>query len=576
MKNNDKKPTNSRGRNNKPRNCKPKDNRGRKESGYQGTDYEPKTNDPGFYFNDAQILKDAASIPFAAVAGLPWTITQDSIYGMKVGGDSFVVPGFMVQYIRPSLPVTYKTSDPVNTAFAREFAFLRYTISASLPYETPDLAMLTLAMGDIYAYINWMQRIYGLSFMYTQQNRYLPKTLIQAQGIDPDTIDLAKFRYGINLLINKAASLAVPAKVKYFARRASIFANIYTGGTSLKDQLYIYAPAGFWMYGEGEEAPGNLPGLVYKPWLDELNPLNSPKTYQDALDYGTEMLDRVLSSQSIGIMTSNILRAYGDAGVIKLATLPENYLLNITFDIGVLEQMRNADVLPYSFVQQVDATTAKMNSNNMNWSVYQVVNNTGNPATSIQFAPGVEQAQDTDADKATWSQFEVFGSVSRILTTTTQYTGPELVVESSRLMQYLVYNPSIPTTSDGIWVAYTGSESVTSCMLFTNEVTSGNELVLRAYFAGSVTMRETEQAATIEPVTYADIRRECVASSFRFRPGEWYAWYTNVGANFMQVNSLNYMGDIDNYAIIDITELRQLNEMAAMSLFEVPGVAKAY
>lgn len=173
------------------------------------------SNDPAWYASDPNLAKDAASIPFSWASGTESDITGGSSVVMATSRSrlKFTAPGVLVQYLTSSLGETESPASPINIASTAVYSYVRHANSGSSNYDSPDLMLYILAMGDILAMTNFCIRAYGVASLYSSRNRYLPDGLLRAMCIDPVDMrqNLAQYRYGLNLLMNKASSLAVPS-----------------------------------------------------------------------------------------------------------------------------------------------------------------------------------------------------------------------------------------------------------------------------------------------------------------------------------------------------------------------------
>lgn len=329
--------------------------------------YDTKgSNDPAWYSTDPSLLRDAASIPFSWSVGTPiamnYAYPSGTAAEQEFTDDNLVIPGLCVLDLIPTVGYAEDQSSPINVASTALYSFVRHANSGHANYDSPDLMVYCIAMANVYAYINFLQRIYGCGLMYDQRNRYLPEALVAAQDVNFDDLvgNLAQMRYGINMIIAKAASLAVPSSITYFNRQAFIYANIYCEGTSTKDQMYMYNPFGFLVFNE-YEVVGGASGLTFKKFADP----TTKYRVSDLIKFGNQMLQPILDSEDLNIMSGDILKAYGDGGIIKLAPLGLDYNLLPTFNIGVLEQMHNATITHISVKLPGGGTTTPTNNTAM-------------------------------------------------------------------------------------------------------------------------------------------------------------------------------------------------------------------
>lgn len=597
----------------KPSNTKSRSTRGEKElrdtysRTEEGKQTKRYTNDPSWYSKSPELLRDSASVPFNFAAGLP--VNYQNIDAAKFAGATntgkitsnkiYRSPGIMALYLRPSLPITREASDPVNQAFVSAVSYLKHTVSATLPYTSSDLCMMLIGMGQIYSYLNFLQRTYALAMKYSIENRYLPYTALVASGVNPSNVvtNLADFRYGINLLISKASALCVPSNVAYFFRMAMIYSNIYIEGTSSKDQMYMYAPAGFWYYAEGDDSvlESGASSLQYVPFIDQtvfdqfmessstFGPEMTLRSVDSLLQYGEDMINRLLGSEDIALMSAQIMRAYGSNGVLKLAMIPEYIPIEPVFDIGILEQIHNASVFtnfklkkyPYG----IDQSLIRENKST-GWDVLQKITN--GPLDHIMFTPLLTDDGETTKGWETSAMYAYMSDNAKILTTTTSDTSPSLIMESSRLMSFVgAYSDESIAGSNTV---ITGSELCVGCLMWTYPsigLNSGTLYINGWQSIGSFLICGNLIAADGEDTNrsfsecmsyvYKTLHKIQYTTKFRFAPlMYWNAWWENASGQ-TRTETSNYMiiGNIDNYTLITAQNLWNLNQTAVLSMLDI-------
>lgn len=611
---NNSKPTRKPNRNNKVRSTGERELKDSYSNTDEGKQTKKYTNDPSWYSKSPELLRDSASVPFNYAAGLP--VNYSNIDAAKFAGatntgklttdKTYRSPGIMTFYLRPSLPITSEASDPVNQAFVSAVSFLKHTVSATLPYTSSDLCMMLIGMGQIYSYINFLQRTYALAMKYSIENRYLPYTALVASGVNPASVvnQLADFRYGINVLISKASALCVPSNVAYFFRMAMIYSNIYIEGTSSKDQMYMYAPAGFWMYAEGDNSvlESGASTLQYLPFIDQSvfdQFLESPSTFgpemnlrsvNSLLQYGEDLINRMLGSEDIALMSAQIMRAYGSNGVLKLAMIPEYIPIEPVFDIGVLEQMHNATVFTNfklsTYPYGIDQSEIR-SSQSTGWDVLQKVTN--GPLDHILFTPKL--SNDGETTKG-WEQSAMYAYMSdnaKILTTTTADTSSSLIMESTRLMSFVgAYTDAVQAGTNTV---LTGSELCVGCLMWTypsiglssaSIYINGWQSIGSFLIAGNLLATDGEDVnrdyAECMSYVYKTLHKISYSTRFRFAPlMYWNAWWENAsGQTRTEASSYSIIGNIDNYTTITAQTLWNLNQTAILSMLDMTGVAQAY
>lgn len=544
-------------------------------------------NDPSFYYDDdPQLLNDMASVPMAYASGLP----------ISINGEKYVVPGVRVLYVRPSINLTMSADASLNATAVKQFSFFRATVSSRLPYQAPDLMIYEMAAGQLYSYIKWCQRIYGTAVsLYVNENRYTNRTLLQVQGVSPDSMveHLADFRGWLNMFISKVQALSVPATIKYFRRMAMVYSSYYTEGENVKDQIYMYSPLGFWYYNDGNNGTIGA-NLVYTPLLDAEpgEPTtattildHSLLTYKQIIDYGNNMLSSIYASESIAIMSSNIQRAYGANNIISLQLVPEFYSMAPVYDINVLEQMQNATTLPEEFNNYISKTVGNKTYND--WSVKQVVT-AGTGATDyfthLEFAPGIFLPQPTDANYSSQKLHQLaafFTDADYLLTTTRSAVPPELILELSREMCY-----GVTPTTQGLNVPDLYIDSCTDVVIASvmfQKTTQSEYVTLTQIRSGLNSWSEHTFEITQElqkdavDLMINSKSKQTFKSVFKHALNEFV--YTATQGTDSDLGSLRFIGmnaRIDNMGVLYNQDLLKMNELATFSLFNIKSIVKPY
>lgn len=530
-------------------------NRSNSRNGRNGRGkYVKGSNDPAWYANNAQLLRDAASIPFSWAIGTPidLAVLEHDSTGKATSNANQVIPGICALEVVPTIGHATSATDPVNIASTSVYSFIRHANSGHANYDSPDLMCYLTAMTQVYSYIVFLQRVYSSATLYAQGNRYLPKGLLVAMHVSDSSVtdNLANFRYGINALIDKAASLAVPATMSIFRRSAFMYQNVYAGGNTVKDQLYLYTPKGFLRYDplvKEETNDAGSSGLVYMPLFKGSTAL----TYSQLIQYGNDLLSPILSSEDMNIMSGDILKAYGANSIIKLSPLPERVEFAPIFNGMVLEQMKNATIVNASYDEAMKCIDGKD-------GYKAVVQDGGKGYLKSKLTTTHTTMSDTDS----WAIIAARGN--KVLTTMSPDPTPEIVMEITRL---------VARADDGSGL-YVGSEVVAGMKIYYPTITNGIVTGFSSIETKNALIVDRAPDNNDEALYSADNGRLMIyLSSFKFHP-EVQVWRLAVG----QSKTKEFIGsiyDIDNFAVISRDEIRKMHETALMSMFSVPSVAKS-
>lgn len=502
-----------------------------------------KTNDPTWYAQTPALLQDAASIPFSQAVGTSFQINASSNAEGYTTSQKMVVPGIMTASIIPIPAGAVSPTSPLNIAATALFTQVRKANSGTANYNSPDLMIYAIAMGNIYSYLNFLIRVYGTVNLYSHSNRYLPRALTIAQGINFTDVQssLANFRYGVNTLIHKAASLACPASMTYFRRLAFLFSGLYAEGESVKSQLYMYIPQAFMKYEETAEQTG---GSLSCAWFGRTGlPEDQLWTTQQLIDYGNALLEPIITSEDMNIMSGDIKKAYGD-NLLSLMTLGEEYVVMPTTDLNVLEQFQNMDYYPFEETGSIDNVDVSITQSQEGYTPYL------NAICHYPVQTGL-------------SITAVLETNTHLLTTILTQPNAADVMERTRLMTTAIRiggaNAHIEVTSctEVVRAVYIWSFNPDTLAL---EWTA----LARNWLVNPSTVEEKDEFSTEKLAM-----QHCLAENFKFHPKMFY--YKNIGQEVLApvYQLVNMAVDIDNYALINRSDLDRMNEAALLSLFTV-------
>lgn len=297
---------------------------------------DEKINDPRWYAQNPQLMKDYASFPF----GFPLGVTIDGGEGSRQKG--YGVPGVCTINLAPSIGYATTPNDPVNMAMRNTYTFVRRANSGATNYEAPDLMMYILSVTNVLAYIEFLKRTVGLMMAYTALNRYYPKALVQSAGWDFNDVqnNIVQLRGYINQMAVKAQSLVIPNSLSYVARQAWLYSKVILDSNTDKAQSYQFVPTGFFTYPGDSDQPTSL---VFTRWLSGIQ-ATTGNTVAQAIAFGDAMINPILQSQAFNVMSGDILKAYGNQGVITIMGVSDTYITLPEYSTEVQSQIENLTI----------------------------------------------------------------------------------------------------------------------------------------------------------------------------------------------------------------------------------------
>lgn len=516
-------------------------------------------NDPEWYTKFPELAYGAGNIPFSDQLGSSLKLSDLVITGSASNGYDYTyngdptpmaIPGVCSIVTKPSYGFSVDINDPLNVAASAFYTNVRYVNSGRKNYDQADLMIATMAIADLYSYINWCQRLYGYCYMYSVSNRYINEALISANGVNVGDITekLANFRYWLNTFISRVSAFAVPADINMFRRRAYMYAHLYTESTTgnLKDQLYQFVPDGWYVFALDSTGKGCLD---YRPMSEFAN---TKWTLNNIIAFGEIMLSNITGDEDFGLISGDIIKSYG-SNIIKLAPVPEALIIPAEYEEYTLSQMRNAHLAPVKRGTQKLAIKVDGNATETFYTGDVMQANNGNLISVEGFDNGT----------GTFDYNHLYAKIPGYITVTNPNPSVSDVLEASRLVtcgwptseSKLDPNNNCTVIACGSDIAVGWIESmygINSSNVWGLIETSVNSQIIDTNASFGSTKNESEH--------------------FHWAPQVFKAQFTPSGTD-MSIDWIYPMTNIDNYALLSWRNVANLHEVALISLLAVPGVA---
>lgn len=434
-------------------------------------------NNISWYSYDPNILANAAKVTFASPLGLK--VGYDA-YGVKTQkgseyspNNTEVVPGILSLNINMHVGIATSGESPINQAAQRIYTFMRKSNNkANLRYDRADVILAIGAVSQFYAIWNWAARIYRV--MNTPRealNRYKPEYVIRAMNVDFDDVNknMANFRMRLNYFANAMQSLPVPGDIKLFTRQCWLMQTLFKDASSLKAQLYLFNPEGYYVYSPKTSSQGGQ--LVYNK-IRTAASATTPLTSSRILGILQEMFDAIIDDTDIGDICADIQNAYGQ--LASISYIQEDEVLQPEYSEEVLSQIHNAVILP-----EKNPTDSDWEAVLRSWDISQVVS-----TLNLKFEPKVcvETPTNTYAERAYPLTLPLFFN-SRF-----DSPNPADIMIASRLMTMLSMKfTGVPASKVyTIAIAETGTETVMSGEYFAIHYTANGSSLARRKIYGSL------------------------------------------------------------------------------------------
>lgn len=533
------------------------------------------SNDPMWYNSNNQLAFDAGSFSFNTGLG-----DIDSAYG-----SNFSVPGVCSIGILPIPIVSNSSNDPVNITSRAFFSNVLRANSRSNPdYEASDLMVYLIAVANAWSALYWCRRLYGMCNAYSQYNRYLPQALVMADGVDFEDLlsNLAKFRYEINAFAVQLATYAVPNNIPYFKRMAWLFNNVYTDDPTRRASIYMYHPEGFGMWSDSGSSGSQIDfggfQTVHADSTDMYGAYtrvdNSLMTVSEIISMLRQLITKLRDSTDVNNMSGDILKAYGPENILIPDTIDYEYTVYPEYVPEVLTQIHNM-TLNGMVVISDEGTLLTQDQNTLNlytevgfqpWGAGGIINSEHNYWQYI-------------ANKA--------GAGSNILDLHVDNPTSDDVLVATRLMvTNKAYDYHVSgSTYKAMTVQYGGMDVGTVAYVIDFDPTTKQFRITAPIstfrFCGKNYAAPNDTWAPTSPESSSMLATDFgIANSdfidvitrygvFEERPK---LVIDSGGDNYDASPELPF-SDVDNYVVINRSELSRIHQAAMFSLFNVPKIA---
>lgn len=286
-------------------------------------------NDANWYGLDKQMVKDVTGVSFNTPLGNM----------VKFPFTNRIISGIMAV----KLAHTIGDADAANSAAKNIYAYIRQANSGSKNYEPNDIFAYLFTMCDAFSYHGYMTRLLALLNKAKGHNKYYFDAMIKACGGDPTSLraNIAQFRAYINSYGMRLNAFYVPKDLSLFQRRYWLYSTIFKDNKVKKSQEYVFVPYELGIY---DDTTSTLKAIRYDQFTDAANTY-AVGTFEALKAFGDRIINTLLSSSDIGIMSGDILKAYGPSGVHSIPSIPENVDIESAYSEEVLSQIHNATLL---------------------------------------------------------------------------------------------------------------------------------------------------------------------------------------------------------------------------------------
>nr|AVX53449.1 putative capsid [Marmot picobirnavirus] len=517
-------------------------------------------NDASWYAKNVQMLNDVASYSYLSPIGAPLRLEEwvdMPAYGNKGRITSYAtsVPGLMTITTYPTPGLAVDATSPVNMAAQNIYTYVRYLNSGSKNYDAPDLMLYLLAMDSLYSCWNWMKRLYGLASSYNQINRYQPAAYITANCVDFEDLigNLSDFRGFLNQVGAQINSFCVPATMNYNVRHSWMYSNVYRDSDTMKAQQYMFVPGIFYQYDETSSPKGGiLRPIKVCNGINPVDPATPPYTVAQLRNIITGMLNALTYSEDIGVMSGDIKKAYGDSNLFTLSAIPDDYTVSSVYSPEVMSQIEN---LTTCGIEADDFNTMTIAQDpDTNWIKYSPKFQRSGGIAAPHLRGSIVNMHKENISPA---DTMVATRLTSILTTNVSGDAAEFVTVGSEFVNELRiywFAPKAWQSPGPVWKY--DNMVLASIQVFTLSQTSNKRPDLSQ--AGVLAQINMMSQFDWHPLVY-------LIDSDLEADGD-YTYFDFTGI----------FGDLDMYTIVGAENLRNMNNVALLSLLDVPAYGPTF
>lgn len=509
-------------------------------------DFKGKDNDPSWYLVNGQLAKDVASFSFNNATGDRMVFSPQGLVS-TVPNMYYRMPGIASILSGPTIGVSVDATSPINVASRNIYSFVRHANSGHSNYDPNDLMTYLMAMDSIQTFWSYLVRLYGVTQTFQQRNRYIGDALIGAMGGVPSDIraNIAQLRAYINQFAIQASVLAVPNTMSYYLRHAWMYQNVYCDEDNAKAQLFLYVPAYLYKYSIMDNGAGGLEAKLLcvseGATSGALTGGIKGNTLSQLMTYGDDLLNAVLSQEDVGIMSGDILKAYGSDKLYRFNQIDENYAVAPVYSEEVLAQFHNSTFAGrrIAYLDTSEGSGVYRMSTTRALSVYQ--NNEVGKGW-LTFSPAFINAAELN--------------FTQLLDLWTQDVTPELALVASR--NKMVCNES------GFGVVSKAGTPMATYKAYTLQ-TVGSEILIDV----SISVYDEPSGS----IVFHDV---IPRDNFGYNP--LIPTYTTKFNQFPLLRgtandgtSVTFpLGEVSNYALLNIQDIAPMHRAALLSMFGVP------
>lgn len=325
-----------------------------------------KFNDINDFLKNPILVQAAGSVPVAPIVGMK-VGKLDPVPGIMVfpwvPNFGTFAPGGTRKYDIGGVETPFSLPPfAINQAADTTYSFLVHANSRNYSYNSADLFILIMAGSQVFAAIECMKRAYGLVKRYVEHNTYMPDSLLRAMGFDPEDMrrNFSRMWFDINLLITQSRQIWIPTTFPFVSRWIDMNSEVYKDAEGQYAQMYLFVQNVFYRYSEvGSKTGGCLvpakysyttaAGVVDEGTIRPGTTVNNNYmvwTWEQWMSMIQNMIGHLVNSEDRGIIYGDLLNAYGAERILALPEIAADYAIEPVYTPEISMQIEN--MLGYS------------------------------------------------------------------------------------------------------------------------------------------------------------------------------------------------------------------------------------
>jgi hypothetical protein len=295
----------------------------------------PIINNAAMYFTDMELAEMVTNISFNQFIG--------SDRGNFEEYPELDVPNIMKYFVNPCPGwLDGNVSEGINAVALKTYTILSASNAKTTNYGPQDISTLILAFGEVLSFTEHLRRILGVAYLYNVRNRFVPRGVMKALGVESTdlTKNLATYRIRFNTIINRINTIPVMKNIEYLNKCYELYRHIYTDSESPMAQYYVMLPYSTWILNEAGSQQGSTleTVLLFDTVERNLKPLFT--TYDKLLDQLDAMINTLLTSSTFNYIYADVLRLGVETWTVELCS--EGYACMPEYNPMIALQLQNA------------------------------------------------------------------------------------------------------------------------------------------------------------------------------------------------------------------------------------------